>query len=187
MILDTSSLASLPSLTDCVLEQSGEDVSTLTLTFDGFLPFAGEEEGAWLEYLAPVTLLRSGVPLFHGKVTSFTFSNDSGSQQTTVTVSDFIWLLDKSSLGSQVRSLQVQEAGSLSTIASESLRSWEAIAPCLRLSAPGWACDASGAPLENSILEADISHAGKAVATVFPLLLFRPLRGITTSCVAGHY
>lgn len=164
MLLDTSSLSSIPSLIDCTLNQSAEDASTLTLTFEGFLPLVGSEENAWLEYLAPVTLIRSGSPIFHGKVTAYSFSNDAGSKKTTITATDFIWLLDKSSLGSQVRSLQVHDVSSVALSATEALHSWEEIAPNLRLVAPGWACNAKGLPLNNATIEADISRAGNAVA-----------------------
>lgn len=163
MIISTNQLSSLPNLIECRLSQSAEDASSLSLAFEGFLPLVGEKAGAWLEYLAPVTLLRDGVPYFHGKVTGYSFSNEAGDKKTKITATDFIWLLDKSNLGAQINSLQIGDA-SLAMVGSSALRSWEQLAQNLRLRAPGWACDSGGAPLEDAILSADISRAGTAMA-----------------------
>ena len=157
-------MASTPGLLAMRHHESAEEASTLELTYAGYLPRAGESEGAWLEYLAPVVLMRNGKPVFCGKVTAYSYTNNGGVSRTSITATDFIWLLDKQVLGSQVQSLEYPDTPSLSSAAGWALMSWEELAKYIRVAAPGWACDSAGMPLEEAILEIDTSKAGAAVA-----------------------
>lgn len=95
MILDTTDPRTLGALTGATLNEDAHGISTMELTWAGFCP-------AWVRYMEPVTLIHRGRVLFHGKVTAHENSNDGGELSGKATVSNILWMLDHSTLASQL-------------------------------------------------------------------------------------
>lgn len=150
MILDLDDLPE--NLTSLVLNESAEGASTLEMEFAGFLPtmeWGGTTEpnsGVWLGYHTPVSLRRNGNTVFHGKVTSYSHSNDAGRRSTLVTVTDALWLLDHIPFSAQVSEIienaregRVQDTSpDVRGAANVYMQTWESVAASLHVDAPGW-------------------------------------------------
>jgi len=163
MLIDTSALAALPGIAAATLSQSGDAPSTLHLSWRGFGP-------DWLRYLEPVTLMHKGRVLFHGRITSFSRSNDAGSLESSCTASDALWLLDHLPLGAQAAEAVAANAASAADFGAAgqaALLSWAALAESCRISAPLWAADADGEPREDATIWLDASLANYSSGAAF--------------------
>ncbi|MDO5472700.1 MAG: hypothetical protein Q4F35_05120, partial [Akkermansia sp.] len=99
MILHTETLYKLANIEAATLDESTTGEGSLNLSFAGFGP-------EWLKYMQPVTLYHKGKVLFHGKMTNLARTNDGGSVTSTATVNNFMWLLDRQTLGQQVAEIE---------------------------------------------------------------------------------
>lgn len=158
--LRSEALFEIPGLESAVLRECSNDMSLLTLRFAGW----GEE---WICYLRPVTLLHRGRVLFHGKITSFSHSNDAGDVTTTVVVSNLFWILRRQPLGAQVAeikaSLAEERAAALRQSGVNAMSSWAEMAQSARVEAPGWVVNEDGGLAETSLITLDPSRAGYAL------------------------
>lgn len=103
-VLNTSDIASLANITSATLSEDAKGVSTLELTWSGFLP-------EWAKYMEPVTLMHHGKVLFHGKVTTAANSNNGGQISSSATVSNVLWLLDHQTLSQQLTEIVAADGG----------------------------------------------------------------------------
>lgn len=128
-------------VTGLVLNESAENASTLSIQYEGYVEQV---------YLTPVTLRRGERVLFHGKVTSFSHSNDGGRRSTAVTVTDALWLLEHVPFAAQVREI-LDKAGKndgkeqrgvrgarLRQTANENMRTWGEVAASIKVDAGDW-------------------------------------------------
>ncbi len=99
MNLYTENLSELEDITAATLEERTTGEGVLRLEFAGWGP-------EWLRYMEPVTLYHKGELLFHGKVVSFSRSNEGGAVTASAEIQNFFWLLDRQSLGQQLTALQ---------------------------------------------------------------------------------
>lgn len=168
MIIRSDEFARIPGLTAATLTESS-DASASVLS----LEFAGEGPD-WVKYMEPVTILHRGRVLFHGKITSLPRSNNAGEVSTSVTVSDFRWLMDHSTLGAQLAELKAAAVDesvpvSLRDAATTTMSGWGYLEQSSLMAAPGWTVDADGTPLEEAEIGVDASKGNRdtvgAVAT----------------------
>jgi len=101
MDLYSEKLHELADIESATLEESATGEATLELGFAGFGP-------EWLEYMREVTLYHKGAPIFHGKITALSRSNEGGRVSSSATVNNFMWLLNRQTLGQQVADIKAQ-------------------------------------------------------------------------------
>ena len=160
VMLRSESLCDVPGLVSAVLHENSNDMSVLTLTFAGW-------GGEWISYMRPVTLIHRERVLFHGKVTSFSRSNDAGDMMTTVTVSNLFWVLQRQPLGAQIAEIKAsmasERAANIRQSAVNAMSSWAKMAESAEVEAPGWVVKADGSLAEPSLITLDPSGAGYAL------------------------
>ena len=118
MNLYTEVLSELADITAATLEERTTGEGVLRLEFAGWGP-------EWLSYMEPVTLYHKGELLFHGKVVSFSRSNEGGAPTASAEIQNFFWLLDRQSLGQQLAALQEAAADTNESAADTSAASEE--------------------------------------------------------------
>ena len=159
MIIDSADFGLLPKLRSAVLNECGDAVSTLVLSWAGYGP-------DWLRYMEPVTVMHRGSVLFHGRVTEFSHSNEGGSVSAEATVSNALWLLDNTPLGAQVAEAMGGATADFEAAAREALRSWTALAASCRVAAPGWVVDEAGMEADNGLLWLEVRRANYSTGAV---------------------
>lgn len=153
MIINSDDFRQLPELRSAVLSESGDDASTLELSWAGYGP-------EWLRYMEPVTVMHRGRVLFHGRVKAFSRGNEGGSVSTEATVTNALWLLDNTPLGAQVaEAMATEEEADFSGAANGALASWGALAESCMVAAPSWVVDGAGHELLDGMLWLDVRRA----------------------------
>ena len=99
MILHSEELYKLANIDSATLKENATGEGVLNLSFSGFGP-------EWLKYMQPVTLYHKGKVLFHGKLTSLSRTNDGGAVTSSAVINNFMWLLDRQTLGQQVAEIE---------------------------------------------------------------------------------
>lgn len=113
MDLFTEKMSELADVTSATLEERTTGEGVLRLEFAGFGP-------DWLGYMEPVTLYHRGEVIFHGKVVRVSRTNDGGAQTSSAEVQNFMWLLERQTLGQQLAELAESAGGSGSAAGSSS-------------------------------------------------------------------
>ncbi len=147
MLLHTHTIGELAGVTAANLSETTADTSTLSLQFAGFGP-------DWLRYMEPVTLYHGGRVIFHGKITAIERSNSGGQVTTTATIANFLWLLNRQTLGQQIADIRAAAAdgtgsatgktavftGQLGKSSGTTSRntSWGSIVETMAVSSDGW-------------------------------------------------
>lgn len=160
MIIQSNEFRSIPGLRSAVLNESTDGISELTLEYEADAP----------GYMDIITIMHRGRVLFHGKATTGSASNRAGDVTRLVTVSDFRWLMDHQTLGTQLALLKIDGKAQRDLLgaANAAGQSLAAAYDSVMINAPGWACDADGNPREDVILGIDTQHKGEDDAgTVF--------------------
>lgn len=145
----------------------------------------GSDDG--MAYMEPEALIHQGAVLFYGKGTSGSGSNRGGDAVLSATASDFRWMFDRQTLGSQLRELHLRSRmqRDLTGAANEALSDWNNLAESSRVEAAGWSCDEHGDPVEETHLGVDAllsgqystgSHTGKGTVMSIGFALRRMLR-----------
>lgn len=185
MILQAEELCKLANIEAATLEESATGEGTLNLSFAGFGP-------EWLKYMQPVTLYHKGKALFHGKLTNLSRTNDGGSITSTATINNFMWLLDRQTLGQQVAEIQAAASGSSGGGGMDASRSpkfivgqigksaagsagvtWGSVTGSMGVTSDGWTAEgATGATGGGALtVRASSSVAGRAVWAVTDKLI----------------
>lgn len=185
MILHTETLYELANIETATLEEYATGEGSLSLSFSGFGP-------SWLNYMQPVTLYHKGQVLFHGKITSLSRTNDGGTITSTATISNFMWLLNRQTLGQQIAEIEAaaQEssnggsvdvsrklnftAGQIgkSTAGSTGV-TWDSITGSMGVTSEGWTAEGTTGTTSGGTLtvRASSSVAGRAVWAVTDKLI----------------
>jgi len=155
MKIDTKEFANMPGLMSARLSESADAAAALELTWSGYGP-------EWLEYMEPVTLMHRGRVLFHGRLISYTRTNEAGETETTATAKDALWLLDHLTLGAQIAEALAANNGreaNLTMAARNAMVSWAALAESCRVNAPQWVVTEGGEVLPEAEVRLDVSRA----------------------------
>lgn len=163
MIIQSNEFRSIPGLRSAVLNESTDGISELALEYEADAPGIPG-------YMDIITIMHRGRVLFHGKATTGSASNRAGDVTRLVTVSDFRWLMDHQTLGTQLALLKIDGKAQRDLLgaANAAGQSLAAAYDSVMINAPGWACDADGNPREDVILGIDTQHKGEDDAgTVF--------------------
>ena len=102
MDIDTQTAGGIHGITALRVVESATDIGTAEMEFAGFGP-------EWLQYMEPVTVRHRGRVIFHGKITGLERSNDGGSITSRCTVSNFLWLLNRQTLGQQLAQIMASD------------------------------------------------------------------------------
>lgn len=185
MILHSETLYKLANIDTATLDEYATGEGTLGLSFAGFGP-------EWLNYMQPVTLYHKGKVLFHGKITSLSRTNDGGAITRTATISNFMWLLDRQTLGQQVAEIEAaakESANGSRVDVSRSLKftagqigkstagstgvTWGSITGSMGVTSEGWTAeDTTGTTGGGTLtVRASSSVAGRAVWAVTDKLI----------------
>lgn len=105
MELYTEDLSGMADITAAVLEERTNGEGVLRLEFAGFGP-------DWLEYMEPVTLYHKGKVIFHGKLVRVSRTNAGGVETASAEGQNFMWLLERQTLGQQLAELEAAVGGS---------------------------------------------------------------------------
>lgn len=105
VVLYTDRMHEVPGLTGASLEEGTTGEGVLNLEFAGWGP-------VWLRYMCQVSLYHAGKAVFHGKVTRVSRANDGGSRTTRAEVHNFMWLLERQTLGQQLAEILESDEGS---------------------------------------------------------------------------
>ncbi|MDO4954531.1 MAG: hypothetical protein Q4E43_05280 [Akkermansia sp.] len=133
MIIDSTAFKDIPGLISATLTETTDGTpAQLSLTW-----VAGSGVP---EYQEPITIIHRGRVLFHGKATSTTYNNSAGDATVSTTAQNFLWLLDKQTLGDILGNISLQEAS------RHALSSWENLAASIQATASGWTVNPDGSP-----------------------------------------
>ena len=149
MILTTDELMAERRALVKQLRETATEGAELTLTYDGPAP-------SWAQFGETVTLMHRGQVAFTGKVVRIPGSESAGEAgQTTVTVRDFFWLLERQTLGAQVESVMAAAGSGGSALSgaqtmrgalNSAMQSWVTLAASCRLETQGWTVTPQGVP-----------------------------------------
>lgn len=147
MILTTDELMAERRALVKQLRETATEGAELTLTYDGPAP-------SWAQFGETVTLMHRGQVAFTGKVVRVPGSESAGEAgQTTVTVRDFFWLLERQTLGAQVDSVMAAAGSGGSALSgaqtmrgalNSAMQSWVTLAASCRMEAQGWTVTPKG-------------------------------------------
>ena len=154
MKIDLSSPSALTPFTALSLEESATGESTLSMEFT--------EAPDWLTYMEPVVLMRGGKPLFCGRITEISTTNDTGSIRYAATATNYWYLFDHLPAAVQIAQLKedaVAAGKMLSRRLSNSLKSWDSIAQGINISCSRWTCSNSGEVNSSGSIHLDVSKA----------------------------
>ena len=163
MKIDTKEFASMPGLMSARLSESADAAAALELTWSGYGP-------EWLEYMEPVTLMHRGRVLFHGRLISYTRTNEAGETETTATVKDALWLLDHLTLGAQIAEALAANNGreaNLTLAAQNAMVSWATLAESCQVDAPQWVVTVEGEVCQEAVVWLDVSRANYSSGAVW--------------------
>ncbi len=182
MLLHTHTIGELAGVTAANLSETTADTSTLSLQFAGFGP-------DWLRYMEPVTLYHGGRVIFHGKITGIERSNSGGQVTTTATIANFLWLLNRQTLGQQIADIRAAAAdgtgsatgktavftGQLGKSSGSTSRntSWGRLVETMAVSSDGWmppGCTPEGGG-SRLLVKASGSVSGRTVWSVSSKLI----------------
>lgn len=153
--LDTLPSAELRGLfTALRLDESATGESTLSMEFT-----AAPE---WLAYMEPIVLMRGGKPLFCGRISSISATNDAGSVRTAATATNYWYLFDHLPAAVQISQLKedaVAESKMLSRRLSNTLQSWNSVAQGIKISCNNWTCSSAGSLYSSGTIKLDVSKA----------------------------
>ena len=185
MILHSETLYKLANIDTATLDEYATGEGTLGLSFAGFGP-------EWLKYMQPVTLYHKGKVLFHGKITSLSRTNDGGAVTSTATVNNFMWLLDRQTLGQQVAEIEAAAKESQNGSAVDVSRklnftagqigkstagstgvTWESVTGSMGVTSEGWTAEGATGTTGGGTLtvKASSSVAGRSVWAVTDKLI----------------